>query len=88
MYKLCNTPLLRNYAYWFHILGKGPNIWDTLTHEHPDYVVEGATGDVADDSYHLYKEDVKILKDLGVSNCSWLYKLNAVESLKTSQLLI
>nr|BAB91145.1 beta-glucosidase [Neotermes koshunensis] len=45
--------------------GKGPNIWDTLTHEHPDYVVDGATGDIADDSYHLYKEDVKILKELG-----------------------
>lgn len=30
------------------------------------HVQENATGDVACDSYHKYKEDVAILKDLGV----------------------
>ncbi|GFG30509.1 hypothetical protein Cfor_08132 [Coptotermes formosanus] len=47
-------------------LGKGPNIWDTLTHERPHLVVDRSTGDVADDSYHLYLEDVRLLKDMGV----------------------
>ena len=53
--------------YFLHISGKGVNIWDTLTHERPHLVVDRSTGDVADDSYNLYMEDVKLLKDMGVS---------------------
>nr|ADK12988.1 beta-glucosidase [Reticulitermes flavipes] len=45
--------------------GKGVNIWDTLTHERSQLVVDKSSGDVADDSYHLYKEDVKLLKNMG-----------------------
>nr|AFD33364.1 beta-glucosidase [Macrotermes barneyi] len=45
--------------------GKGVNIWDTLTHERPQLVVDHSSGDVADDSYHLYTEDVKLLKNMG-----------------------
>ncbi|GMP41902.1 hypothetical protein CsSME_00011840 [Camellia sinensis var. sinensis] len=33
--------------------GKGPNIWDTFTHEFPGKISNGSTGDVADDFYHL-----------------------------------
>lgn len=36
-------------------------------HEHPDSVLDRSDGDVACDSYHKYKEDVALLKDLGVS---------------------
>jgi len=32
----------------------------------PGKTFQGDTGDVADDSYHLYKEDVQLLKSLGV----------------------
>jgi beta-glucosidase len=46
--------------------GRGPSIWDTFSHT-PGKTFQGDTGDVADDSYHLYKEDVKLLKALGVS---------------------
>jgi beta-glucosidase len=46
--------------------GRGPSIWDTYSHT-PGKTFQGDTGDVADDSYHLYKEDVKLLKALGVS---------------------
>jgi beta-glucosidase len=46
--------------------GRGPSTWDVFSHT-PGKTHDGDTGDVADDSYHLYKEDVKLLKALGVS---------------------
>lgn len=46
--------------------GRGPSVWDTFSHT-PGKTNHGETGDVADDSYHLYKEDVQLLKNLGVS---------------------
>ena len=45
--------------------GRGPSIWDTFSHI-PGNVVNNATGDVADDHYHRYKEDVQLMKALGV----------------------
>ena len=45
--------------------GRGPSIWDTFSHT-PGKVVKNATGDIADDHYHRYKEDVQLMKDLGV----------------------
>jgi beta-glucosidase len=45
--------------------GRGPSLWDTFSHT-PGKTHNGDTGDVADDSYHLYKEDVRLLKALGV----------------------
>lgn len=46
--------------------GKGPSIWD-LYSKLPKTVRDGTTGDIACDSYHKYKEDVMMLKALGVS---------------------
>jgi beta-glucosidase len=46
--------------------GKGPSIWDTFAHT-PGKIKNGDTGDVAIDHYHRYKEDVKIMKDLGAN---------------------
>ena len=45
--------------------GRGRTIWDTFSHT-PGKTHNGETGDVADDSYNLYKEDVQLLKNLGV----------------------
>ena len=45
--------------------GKGPSIWDTFVHT-PGHVVNGETGDVAVDNYHRYKEDVALMKELGL----------------------
>ncbi|XP_042453908.1 beta-glucosidase 13-like isoform X3 [Zingiber officinale] len=46
--------------------GRGPSIWDTLSHRHPELIADGSNGDVAVDSYHLYKEDVNIIKRMGM----------------------
>ena len=46
--------------------GRGPSVWDTFSHT-AGKTYQGQTGDVACDSYHLYKEDVKLLRNLGAS---------------------
>ncbi|KYM77705.1 Myrosinase 1 [Atta colombica] len=46
--------------------GKGESVWDKFAHEHPDLIIDGSNGDVACDSYHKYKEDVQLLKNMGV----------------------
>ncbi|XKL61923.1 hypothetical protein PGB90_001756 [Kerria lacca] len=45
--------------------GKGENNWDRITHTNPNFVQNNDNGDVACDSYHLYKEDVKLIKNIG-----------------------
>lgn len=45
--------------------GRGPSTWDVFSHT-PGKTHDGDTGDVACDSYHRYKEDVQLLKNLGV----------------------
>ncbi|XP_074660891.1 cytosolic beta-glucosidase-like isoform X2 [Tubulanus polymorphus] len=48
--------------------GKGPSIWDTYTHQLDANGEKRVNGDVACDSYHKYKEDVKLLRELGVNH--------------------
>jgi beta-glucosidase len=45
--------------------GRAPSIWDTFSHT-PGKVRDGDTGDVADDHYHRYAEDVELMASLGV----------------------
>lgn len=47
--------------------GKGLSVWDNFSHE-PGKILEGHTGDVACDHYHLFKEDVALMKKMGVKN--------------------
>ena len=44
--------------------GKGVSIWDTYAHA-PGNIKNGDTGDVANDHYHRFKEDVALMKDIG-----------------------
>jgi beta-glucosidase len=45
--------------------GRTASIWDTFSHT-PGKVLDGDTGDIACDHYHRWREDVAILRDLGV----------------------
>ncbi|MFP5227589.1 MAG: GH1 family beta-glucosidase [Acidobacteriota bacterium] len=45
--------------------GRGPSVWDTFSHT-PGKTWQGQTGDVADDFYHRYKEDIAAMQRLGV----------------------
>ncbi len=46
--------------------GRTPSIWDTFSHT-PGRVVDGDTGDVADDHYHRFREDVALMRRLGTT---------------------
>src|SRR5262245_8577834 len=47
--------------------GKGLSIWDTYTHA-PGHIKNNDTGDVANDHYHRYKEDVALMRDIGATS--------------------
>lgn len=68
----------------WNIKGKGENIWDRLVHTHPEVIKDHSTGDVSASSYFLYKEDVKIIKDIGFDfyrfSISWARILPTGES--------
>jgi len=51
---------------YLHFLGKGENIWDHLVHNRPELIRDGTNGNIACDSYHKYKEDVALAKNLNV----------------------
>ena len=64
IYSDVRTESITHTACSHFALGKGENIWDRLLHTRGP---EAETGDVACDSYHRYKEDVALIKDIGVS---------------------
>ena len=45
--------------------GKGESIWDRFSHT-PGKVQDGDTGDIACDHYHHWRDDVALMKDLGL----------------------
>lgn len=46
--------------------GKGVSIWDTFAHT-PGNISNDDSGDVANDHYHRYAEDVALMKSTGVN---------------------
>jgi beta-glucosidase len=45
--------------------GRAPSIWDTFCHT-PNKIAQSQTGDVTCDHYHRYKEDVELMRTLGI----------------------
>ncbi|KAK8981613.1 hypothetical protein V6N11_028023 [Hibiscus sabdariffa] len=48
--------------------GKGPSFWDNYVRKYPDQIVDRSTGDVAVDFYHRYKEDIMLMKEIGLDS--------------------
>ena len=48
--------------------GREPSVWDTFTHNYPAKIKDRSNGDVAIDSYHHYKEDVGMMKDMNLDS--------------------
>ena len=45
--------------------GRGESVWDTFCRR-PGAIRDGQTGDVADDHYHRWPEDVALMAELGI----------------------
>lgn len=48
--------------------GKGEHMWDWFMNTYPNKIDDGKNGDVACDSYHNWKQDIALLKNLGVNH--------------------
>ncbi|KAF7833962.1 beta-glucosidase 24 [Senna tora] len=46
--------------------GRGPSIWDIFLQEYPDRILDHTNNLIAIDHYYRYKDDLKLIKDLGV----------------------
>jgi beta-glucosidase len=47
--------------------GRKPSVWDTFSHV-PGHTKNGDTGDVACDHYHRFKDDIKLMSELGIKH--------------------
>jgi beta-glucosidase len=47
--------------------GRGPSIWDDFC-KIPGTIHNGENGDVADDFYHRYKEDIAMMQEMGIKH--------------------
>jgi beta-glucosidase len=46
--------------------GKGESIWDGFVRK-PGAIIDGSTGDIACDHYNLLRDDIRLMKELGVN---------------------
>ncbi|XP_021645207.2 beta-glucosidase 12 [Hevea brasiliensis] len=46
--------------------GRGPSVWDIFTHETPERILDGSNGDVADDFYNIFRQDIKRMKQMSL----------------------
>ncbi|GLT60703.1 hypothetical protein SLA2020_334590 [Shorea laevis] len=48
--------------------GRKPSIWDTFVRQYPEKISDHSTGDVADEFYYHYKEDIALMKEIGLDS--------------------
>ncbi|XP_057989973.1 beta-glucosidase 17-like isoform X1 [Hevea brasiliensis] len=48
--------------------GRGPSIWDTFVRDFPGKIADHSTGNVAEEFYYLFKEDIARLKEMGLDS--------------------
>ncbi|CAG9858751.1 unnamed protein product [Phyllotreta striolata] len=48
--------------------GKSESMWDNYVHNTPGFVADNSSGDVACNSYYQWRDDVNILKEMGVNH--------------------
>nr|XP_023020548.1 myrosinase 1-like isoform X1 [Leptinotarsa decemlineata]XP_023020549.1 myrosinase 1-like isoform X2 [Leptinotarsa decemlineata] len=58
--------------------GRTPSNWDHMTHTRPEFVKDRSNGDIACDSYHKFKEDVAIMKKMGVKHYRFSLSWNRI----------
>src|SRR4051812_36248084 len=46
--------------------GRTPSVWDTFCHSRPGAIAFDQNGDIAVDHYHRFKDDVALMKELGL----------------------
>ncbi|GAB4832651.1 hypothetical protein Ancab_006669, partial [Ancistrocladus abbreviatus] len=51
-----------------HEDGRGMSIWDTFTKDFPEKIADHSNGNVAVDFYHRYKEDIQLMKEMGLDS--------------------
>ncbi|CAD0205295.1 unnamed protein product [Chrysodeixis includens] len=50
----------------WNVSDKGENIWDRFVHTQPHLIAGRGNGDVACDSYHLWRRDIQMCEELGL----------------------
>jgi beta-glucosidase len=60
----CATAALQIEGAW-DADGKGPSIWDTFAHQ-AGRIVDGSNADVAVDHYNRYKDDIRLMAEIGL----------------------
>lgn len=64
--------------------GRGASIWDVFAHAR-GAISDGSTGDIADDHYHRYREDVALMAELGLNSYRFSISWPRVQPLGSGQ---